>query len=564
MKMPSRLFALLMVVVLLVSLCACGSNDAAVTTTAIADVTTTVVDAATTTVLDSDPAETDTAATEATSVVPDSAPTEDNTTAATNPTTMNNTAAVIIGTKVTTTTGTDAWEGAVKVTTTTVVTTTTTAKPISKLNNVPLTSYTIVYGKNDLDYGRRAAEYIQQQIKERTGVSLTVCSDAEKAREHEIVVGETTRAISRTLNADTDGLEFAIMAQGNHVAMEGDYFIIAAAAYYFIQTYISDNGGSKQVPENVSVHTPIVKDPKNFMLLIGDGMGVQQTRLFEVMSAAEETEYSDNETLFYGYLFPAQGFSRTASLSGVTDSAAGGTALASGFKTLNDVVGKDENCKDVPSLTEIANGLGMASAVMSTEPPTGATPSAFSAHATTRSDESTIKIAQAKLTRRYGTRMYCDYDVYDKAGVGSVQSQLSQHLKALAQDPDGFFLMYEEAHIDKHCHNSDRLSTFRAMVRFNQAIGIFMEFAFYNPDTFVLITADHETGGLTEKDGTFRYTTPNHTGANVPVFAYGNGSELFNNVTVENIQIPKTIAAFWGEEISGTDNQNYPSLIAAK
>ena len=107
--------------------------------------------------------------------------------------------------------------------------------------------------------------------------------------------------------------------------------------------------------------------------------------------------------------------------------------------------------------------------------------------------------------------------------------------------------MYEEAHTDKHSHNNDIEKVFLAMLRFNQAIGRFMEFAFYNPDTFVLITADHETGGIViDEDGNISFTSDDHTSADVPIFAYGYGAELFDGKTIENIQIGQTIASFFG------------------
>jgi alkaline phosphatase len=79
----------------------------------------------------------------------------------------------------------------------------------------------------------------------------------------------------------------------------------------------------------------------------------------------------------------------------------------------------------------------------------------------------------------------------------------------------------------------------------------------------VIITADHETGGLQiAANGDFYYTSGSHTSANVPVFAYGAGCEVFDGQTVENIQIPKTIAAMFGVEITGTNPVQYPSLIS--
>ena len=134
-------------------------------------------------------------------------------------------------------------------------------------------------------------------------------------------------------------------------------------------------------------------------------------------------------------------------------------------------------------------------------------------------------------------------------------------LKELAKNENGFFMMYEEAHIDKWCHKNDMDNTFNSVVRFNQIIGIVMEYAFYNPDTFVLITADHETGALTKSSsGAFYYNQTDHSGANVPVFAYGMGAELFNGVTVENTQIPKTIASMMGVKDFGAKD-NYKSLL---
>ena len=99
------------------------------------------------------------------------------------------------------------------------------------------------------------------------------------------------------------------------------------------------------------------------------------------------------------------------------------------------------------------------------------------------------------------------------------------------------------------------------MVRFNQAIALFMEYAFYNPETMVIITADHETGGLhLDENGEFQFVSEEHTSTNVPVFAYGARADVFGGKTIENVQIAKTIAALFGVKIEGTDPENYPAL----
>lgn len=413
------------------------------------------------------------------------------------------------------------------------------------INGVHLSEYVIVYDDEALDYDLRAAEYIRDSVKAKTGIELQLVTDVTAPAAHEIVVGDTDRAISERLDAECEGLQYAILADGGHIAMEGDYFIIAAAAYFFVDIYVPVGDGQKTVPSEVKIHEPIVKAAKNYIIMIGDGMGVNQTRLFEYMD--DDVEYSDGEDLFYGYLLPYSGFSRTQSLSGVTDSAAGGTALSTGHKTINEYIGRDKDGKDIRSLTELAATLGKATAVMSTENNTGATPASFSAHANDRDSSGVISQSQLVTMQTYGTVIDCGFDYYTAARIkSSVEKHFTDTLSKVSQDPDGFFMMYEEAHIDKHCHNNDIDKAYQAVVRFNQIIGRVMEFAFYNPETFVLITADHETGDLYEEDGMLKYHHDDHTAANVPVFAYGIGAELFDGQTVENIQIAHTIASFWG------------------
>jgi len=435
-------------------------------------------------------------------------------------------------------------------------------KKDSTINGELLNDYSIIYSDDDLDYSKRAAEYIQNEIKIRTGLSLSMIEDDEPKEENEIVVGNTNREISTKLDADTEGLEFAILADNGSVALEGDYFIIAAAAYFFVETYIQDGDCDTNIPTEVCVHEPIVKEAKNFILLIGDGMGYNHTKLFDVK---ENTyDYSDGEDFFYGYLLPYQGSSRTDSLSGTTDSAAGGTALSCGIKTINGYVGIDKDGNAAKNMTEVAHELGKAAGVMSTEVDTGATPSSFYAHIDDRGLTDVLR-KQRNLSRKNGTIIDGEFNCYTYAEVNDeLEFTIEDTLNKLSGDEDGFFFMYEEAYIDKHSHNTSRTKTFQALLRFNQAIGKFMEFAFYNPDTFVLITADHETGGLTpDENGELQYTNGNHSSANVPIFAYGKGAELFDGVEIENIQIAHTIAALMGEDNHG-DQSIYLSLTKTK
>ena len=159
-------------------------------------------------------------------------------------TTVSTTTSTTVGDTTTTTEGTivttdTTADGTTTITTTvttegtTVTTTTVVVTPAvkAKLNGVSLSEYTIVLSEDALDYADRAAKYIRDEIRTRTGAELKIVTDNKPATKHEIVVGETNRAISKSLNAKTEGMQFSMMAKDGHVAMEGDYFIIAAAAY---------------------------------------------------------------------------------------------------------------------------------------------------------------------------------------------------------------------------------------------------------------------------------------------------------------------------------------------
>ena len=147
-----------------------------------------------------------------------------------------------------------------------------------------------------------------------------------------------------------------------------------------------------------------------------------------------------------------------------------------------------------------------------------------------------------------------------KAGINTVEKNINAHLDTLDNDEDGFFLMYEEGHIDVNSHSNLLDDTFSCLIRFNQIIATFMEYAYYNPETAVIITADHETGDLKpNSNGEFVYGSEGHTSADVPVFVHGYGMDIFDDKTIENVQIPKTIAAFMGVDDFG-DQTAYPSL----
>ena len=427
-------------------------------------------------------------------------------------------------------------------------------------NGVSIKEYQIVCDKDGLDYNVRAAEYIQNAIKNVTGYAPAIVDDSEAEKSHEIVVGETSRQISGELNQAMQGVQFSMLTKGGKIALEGNYFVIAAAAYYFVDTYVK--AGDVEIADTTLVRNPIVKEAKNYILLIGDGMGVYQTQMYSYLT--DNSGFSDGESFFYGYMLPNLGLSRTNSFSGITDSAAAGTAMATGYKTENKHIATDRDGNELKSITELAAELGKATAVMSTEKSTGATPSTFSAHTDHRDNDTDIEADQEAIKKALGTIIDCGYESFAPNSVkNGLEGHITDTLAKLGADPDGFFLMYEEAHIDKNASKNDMETTFKALIRFNQAIARFMEYAFYNPDTVVIITADHETGGLEPSgiDGKLYFTTTEHTGAAVPVFAWGQGTEFFNDTTIENVQIAQFIAGAMGDaDFGDTENSWYDEI----
>lgn len=429
----------------------------------------------------------------------------------------------------------------------------TPKKAEKTLNGVDISQYTIVYSQEAPDYCQRAAEYIQAQILARAGVELPVCEASSGTYAHEILVGDTDRALSQDLDSKSRKMEFYFKADSHHIAMNADYFIIAAAAYYFVETCIpGSNFQSTIASDKITVCQPITEKANNFIFLIGDGMGPNQTKMFDYFPIPEDVPYYDGEDIFYGYYLPYQGYIRTGSLSGITDSAAGATALACGYKTINGYVGKDQDGNDLQSLTELAISLGKATAMMSTDLQTGATPAGFSSHAMSRDDSADILDDQVILMTESETVFECGLHASEE-----YQGYITEVLDQLDAAENGFFLMYEEGYIDKFSHNMDTENTFACLIRFNQAIGVFMEYAFYHPDTFLIITADHETGGLhINGEGNMEYGLSSHTGADVPIFGYGQGAEVFQDYNEENNEVPKVIAALWGVEDFGDQSAN--------
>lgn len=318
--------------------------------------------------------------------------------------------------------------------------------------------------------------------------------------------------------------------------------------------------------------------PKNVILLIGDGMGVSQ--LFAGLTANRGNLFIEN----CRYI----GFSKTASFNRyVTDSAAGGTAISTGKKTYNGAIGVDADKNPIKTILEEASEKGLATGLVSTSSITHATPASFIAHQPSRSMEEAIAADFLKtdidvfigggydfFTKREDGRNLVDELVQKGYTVERELSKIENYtgkklagltapkgnprvsergnmlpvstrtaLNVLQHNKKGFFLMVEGSFIDSGGHGNNTVQVVEEMLDFDQAVGKALEFAAENGETLVIVTADHETGGMAVNDGSFEtgmvkgtYTSTGHTGVMVPIFAYGPGASEFIGI-MENTDI---------------------------
>lgn len=318
--------------------------------------------------------------------------------------------------------------------------------------------------------------------------------------------------------------------------------------------------------------------PKNIILLIGDGMGVSQ--VFAGLTANKGHLFIEN----CKYI----GFSKTQSADAyITDSAAGGTALSTGVKTYNGAIGVDVNKNPLKTILEEASENGLSTGLVSTSAITHATPASFIAHQAGRGSYEDIAADFLKtnidvfigggldhFTKRADGRNLVeelkqkDYQVETdlkkikqvKSGklagltAGVHNGRMSERgdmlpvatetaLEILDNNKKGFFLMIEGSQIDWGGHAGSTIYVVEDMLDFDQVVGQALEFAAKDKKTLVLITADHETGGVaitggSIKDGVVKaaFPTTDHTAVMVPVFAYGPGAEEFIGI-MENTDI---------------------------
>lgn len=330
---------------------------------------------------------------------------------------------------------------------------------------------------------------------------------------------------------------------------------------------------TSQLSKPIGVYRPTFQSdnanriPKNVILMIGDGMGLAQ------ICAAQTV----NQTLTMLQLKHI-GLQKThAKDQYTTDSAGAGSAIATGEPTCNRHISTNEDGSINPSLTEILAPLQYACGIVTLGNIADATPAAFYGHATERdqTEEITRWLLKGNLSLLNGSGMSILTDRKDgvnlkdelaqqyrisssiediktsgekeicldeRMGKATTEESLpllaeatQKAIQKLANASDkGFFLMVEGAKVDHAGHANYLPGSVLETLSFDQAVAEALKFADQNGETLVIVTADHETGGLTLIDGnletskiTARYMTDDHTPIMIPVFAYGPGSSNF-------------------------------------
>ncbi|MDR2414388.1 MAG: alkaline phosphatase [Odoribacteraceae bacterium] len=301
------------------------------------------------------------------------------------------------------------------------------------------------------------------------------------------------------------------------------------------------------------------KAPRNVILLVSDGAG-----LHHLWAAA-----TANGGRLHAMMFKHTGLLQTAPFDDYnTDSAAAGTAIATGSKTRNRYIGVDPDGQRLTSIAEWLAGKGFATGVVTNDNLAGATPAAFYAHVRERNESDSIAADLARsslalavggeprafsrdgasLASRAGFRVVRDAGELDEIPAGErvicldrdssdrrvIEQAFDAAVRRLSTSRRGFFLMVEGARIDAGGHANDLPVCVDEYLSFDRVVGKALEFADADGHTLVIVTSDHETGGLVPLDGNYAsgyilgdFATVDHTGAPVPLLAYGPGARAF-------------------------------------
>ncbi len=342
----------------------------------------------------------------------------------------------------------------------------------------------------------------------------------------------------------------------------------------------TDTVDSAETGDSSTDTTPPPVEGRGTILLIGDGMGLAQLEAGGWYRTGSP----------YGltvWTLPHQARLNTCSASGVTDSAASATTMATGEATFNGRIGMDRALEPVENLVELSRSLGLATGVVTTTSVQHATPAAFTAHHPDRNQQIPIADQQvlesgvdvmlgggtawlnpagttsrrvdeglidaiADAGYRYVTTADALAEIDPKGGrlwgafavehlpyvldrppeVPSLPTMVDKALDVLVTDPDGFFLVVEAGRIDHAGHGNNVGRLVEEVVELDQTVELLLAWVDEHPDTSVIVTADHECGGLEIVSGADAGELPEvtwlwgaHTSNHVQAFGIGPGTE---------------------------------------
>ena len=333
---------------------------------------------------------------------------------------------------------------------------------------------------------------------------------------------------------------------------------------------------------------PVGNEVRNVVIMIGDGMGLEQVSCAWVLNHGRLNFDS----------FPYVGLSRTWCTDAlITDSGAGGTALAAGKKTAMNHVGTAADTTDLPSVLVKAKRLGKKTGIAVTCHFADATPCDFACHNEYRYNQEDLIADYVECGVDYlsggGTDWFTDvkrtdgrnimsemaeagYTVAtteeallaaplpvigilspDNLPVAKERGDLFRHtvthgLDILSRESGdkGFVMMVEGSCIDDWLHGNDIAKAMEELLDFDRTIGDVLEWAAADAHTLVVVTADHSTGCLTLQDGDLDkgeigvfFASESHNGIAVPIYAWGPGSDRFTGIR-ENDDWGQIIASF--------------------
>ncbi len=340
--------------------------------------------------------------------------------------------------------------------------------------------------------------------------------------------------------------------------------------------------------------------PTSIILIIADGTGIGQ----------HTASYYLNDT-YAPARFQHVGLMSTHPVYRklVTDSGAAGTALSTGVKTINRLVALDPDSNEVKTVLEYARDKGMGTGLVSTSSVAHATPASFAAHEASRysyvaiahdmsqarvdvmfgggiehfsarSDDPRDTMTPFEKLEAHGAQFISALDDpidYDRPVVGlfatkhmpsalegrtPTTTQMAQRaVEILQRKPGGFFLMIEESQVDWEGHDMNLDGVVAEMQSLNDLVNAMLDYQAKHPDVLVILTADHETGGLhmqhdveinhglhtyPDEEGAeliAGWSSSTHTSNFVPIFATGPGSGAFD-AFMDNTDVGKKLIEY--------------------